>query len=184
MITEKVKVSAFREVYRERIKQEYFVDSNFLAQSSSDLAKRETNNCVVRAFMCALDIPYEQAHAYIKKEMKREDRKGTYTYMFAKNVIGRTKNGKRITFIGAHPSQTWMQTNITNSSNKKILANPKYKKPTGFTVKSFLENNPVGRFVLIVEGHALAVVDGVLYGNPSEQYNGLYRSVWYGFEMK
>ena len=184
MITEKVKVSAFREVYRERIKREYFVDSCALAYNNSDLAKCETNDCVVRAFMCALDLSYEQAHAYIKKEMKREDRKGTYTYVFAKNVIGRTKNGKRITFIGAHPSQTWMQTKVANTSNKKVLANPKYKKPTGFTVKSFLENHPVGRFVLIVEGHALAVVNGVLYGNPSEQYNGLYRSVWYGFEMK
>jgi hypothetical protein len=184
MITEKIKISLFREVYREQFKQEYFVDSYALAYKQSDLAKRETNDCVVRAFMCALSISYEQAHAYIKKEMKRQDRQGTYTFMFAKNVVGRTKNGKRITFIGAHPDKTWMQTNVANNSSKKILANPKYKKPTGFTVKSFLENNPVGRFVLIVEGHALAVVNGVLYGNSNEQHSGLYRSVWYGFEMK
>lgn len=184
MITEKVKVSAFREVYREQLKREYFVDSNFLAQNNSDLAKRETNDCVVRAFMCALDIPYEQAHAYIKKEMKREDRQGTYTFLYSKNVIGKIKNGRRINFIGAHPDKTWMQKNIANTTNKKILANPKYKKPTGFTVKAFLESHPVGRFVLVVEGHALAVVNGVLYGNSNEQYSGLYRSVWYGFQMK
>jgi hypothetical protein len=184
MITEKVKVSVFREVYREQLKPEHFVDSNFLAQSNSDLAKKETNDCVVRAFMCALDIPYEQAHAYIKKEMKRQDRQGTYTFLYSKNVIGKIKNGRRINFIGAHPDKTWMQKNIANTTNKKILANPKYKKPTGFTVKSFIESNPVGRFVLVVEGHALAVVNGVLYGNPNEQYSGLYRSVWYGFQMK
>jgi hypothetical protein len=47
-----------------------------------------------------------------------------------------------------------------------------------------MENHPVGRFVLIVQGHAVAVVDGVLYGNRNERYEGLYRSVWYGFEMK
>ena len=70
------------------------------------------------------------------------------------------------------------------TTNKKILANPKYKKPTGFTLKSFIENHPVGRFVLVVEGHAMACVDGVLYGNPNERQQGLYRSVWYGFEMK
>ena len=47
-----------------------------------------------------------------------------------------------------------------------------------------MENNPVGRFVLIVQGHAVAVVNGVLYGNADERYNGLYRSVWFAFECK
>jgi hypothetical protein len=183
MITEKVKINAWGNKEREQLKAEYFVDSNVIAQSQSELAKRETNDCVVRAFMCALDISYEQAHAYIKKEMKREDRHGTYTFLYSKNVIGRIKNGKRISFIGAHPDKTWMQKNIANTTNKKILANPKYKKPTAFTIKAFLESHPVGRFVLIVEGHAIAVVDGVLYGNSNEQYSGLYRSVWYGFKM-
>ena len=47
-----------------------------------------------------------------------------------------------------------------------------------------MENNPVGRFVLIVQGHAVAVVNGVLYGNTNENAIGLYRSVWMGFEIK
>ncbi len=47
-----------------------------------------------------------------------------------------------------------------------------------------MENNPVGRFVLIVQGHAVAVVNGVLYGNTNENAIGLYRSVWMGFECK
>ena len=47
-----------------------------------------------------------------------------------------------------------------------------------------MESNPVGRFVLVVQGHAVAVVNGVLYGNYDEQYKGLYRSVWFGFECK
>lgn len=66
----------------------------------------------------------------------------------------------------------------------KVLANKQYKKTTGYTLKSFMENNPVGRFVLIVQGHAVAVVNGVLYGNSDERYNGLYRSVWFAFECK
>ena len=47
-----------------------------------------------------------------------------------------------------------------------------------------METNPVGRFVLIVQGHAIAIVDGVLYGNGNDRYQGLYRSVWFGFECK
>lgn len=184
MVTEKVKASLFREVYREQFKAEHFQDYNIIARerSTTGLAQCENNDCVVKSFMVALDLSYEQAHAYIKKEMKREDGKGTYTSAFAKHIIGRTKNGKKITFIGAHPTREWMQR--VGGSTKKVLANKQYKKPTGYTVKSFLENNPVGRFVLIVEGHAVAVINGVLHGNYNEQWKGLYRSVWYGFEMK
>ena len=186
MITEKVKASLFREVYREQFTADHFQDYNMVARerSATGLAQRENNDCVVKAFMCALDCNYETAHKFIADKMKRENRKGTYTYMFAKNVINKTKNGKRITFIGAHPSKEFMQKNVAGSKNKKVLANPKYKKPTGFTLKSFIENNPVGRFVLIVEGHAVACINGVLHGNSNEKYQGLYRSVWYGFEMK
>ena len=99
---------------------------------------------------------------------------------FGKNIIGKTKNGKKISFIGAHPSKN-MRFSIGST---KVLANKQYKKPTGYTLKSFMENNPVGRFVLIVQGHAVAVVNGVLYGNSDERYNGLYRSVWFAFECK
>ena len=186
MITEKVKTSLFREIYREQFTADHFQDYNTIAyeRSATGLVKRENNDCVVKAFMCALDCNYETAHKFIADKMKRENRKGTYTYTFAKNVINTTKNGKRITFIGAHPSKENMQTRVAGTKNKKVLANPKYKKLTGFTVKSFLENNPVGRFVLIVEGHAVAVINGVLHGNSNEKYQGIYRSVWYGFEMK
>lgn len=184
MITEKVKVSVWSNKEREQLKKEYFQDYNTIAQQrcNSDLAKNENNDCVVKSFMMALDLSYEQAHAYIKKEMHRKDGNGTYTNAYAKNIVGKTKNGKKITFIGAHPTREWMQR--VGGSTKKVLANKQYKKPTGYTLKAFMENHPIGRFVLVVQGHAVAVVDGVLYGNFSEQWNGLYRSVWYGFEMK
>jgi hypothetical protein len=141
----------------------------------------ENNDCVVRAFMSALDIPYDQAHAWVKKNMNREDKKGTYTVAYGKNVIGKTKNGYKVDFIGSHPSKEYFNTRI---GSNKILKNKQYKKATGYTLKSFMENNPVGRFVLIVQGHAVAVVNGVLYGNTNENAIGLYRSVWMGFELK
>jgi hypothetical protein len=80
-----------------------------------------------------------------------------------------------------NPSKThWKK--MTGSN--KVLTNPKYKKQTGYTLKSFMENNPVGRFVLIVQGHAVAVVNGVLYANTNENAIGLYRSVWFGWNCK
>ena len=181
MITEKVKVGFLGSKEREQLKEEYFVDSNKLANASSDLAKKENNDCVVRAFMCALNISYVQAHTYIKEKMKRQDGRGTYTNAYAKNIINTTKNGKKITFIGTHPSRSFFKHSF---GSDKVLVNKNYKKPTGYTLKSFMENHPVGNFVLIVQGHAIAVVDGVLYGNSNEKWDGLYRSVWYGFECK
>ena len=73
---------------------------------------------------------------------------------------------------------------VCGNAKKKILANNKYYIVAGFTLKSFIECNPIGRFVLIVQGHAVAIVNGVLFGNATEQYHGIYRSVWYGFEMR
>jgi hypothetical protein len=163
------------------ISSQYFINSEKLARESGNLGKKEDNDCVVRAFMVALDLSYDQAHAWVKKELNRIDRKGTFMNAYSKNIIGKTKNGKKISFIGAHPSREYM--NFKFGSNKPLV-NTKYKKLTGYTLKSFIENNPVGRFVLIVQGHAVAVVNGVLYGNRDEQWNGLYRSVWFGFEMK
>ena len=179
MITGKAKLVSGKEV--EALLPEYFVNSIDLAIKSSELSKKENNDCVVRAFMAALDITYDQAHAWVKKELKRVDRRGTFMNAYGKNIVGKTKNGKKIIFIGAHPSREFMKYSF---SSNKPLVNTKYKKPTGYTLKSFMENNPVGRFVLIVQGHAVAVVDGVLFGNRDEQWNGLYRSVWFGFEMK
>ena len=160
---------------------QYFVDSIELSKTSSKLAQVEDNDCVVRAFMCALDLSYDQAHAWVKKELNRNPRRGTFMNAYSKNIIGKTKNGKKISFIGVHPSRAFMKHSF---GSNKPLVNTKYKKPTGYTLKSFIENNPVGRFVLIVQGHAVAVVNGVLYGNGGENFNGLYRSVWFGFECK
>jgi hypothetical protein len=178
MITEKINHWG-KEI--EVIKPSLFVNSIQMSKRQSEIAKKEDRDCVVRAFMAALDIPYDQAHAWVKKELNRKDRKGTFMNAYSKNIIGKTKNGKKISFIGSHPSRSYMKHSI---GSDKILVNKSYKKPTGYTLKSFMENNPVGRFVLIVQGHAVAVVNGVLYGNTNENAIGLYRSVWFGFECK
>jgi hypothetical protein len=178
MITEKINHFG-KEI--EVLKKGLFVDTIKLAKKQSDLAKKENNDCVVRAFMAALDIPYDQAHAWVKKNMNREDYKGTYTGKAIQSIEGKIKNGYKIKFMGLNPAKVCWQ-KVTGSN--KILTNPKYKKQTGYTVKSFIENNPVGRFVLIIQGHAVAVINGVLYANTNENALGLYRSVWFGFEVK
>ena len=78
---------------REMIVDNRFVCSRSLAQQQvSKLASKETNDCVVRAFMCALDIPYDQAHEWVKEKLFRRDRQGTMMHAFGGLIIGKVKN--------------------------------------------------------------------------------------------
>jgi hypothetical protein len=158
----------------EELKPEYFVDSGSLAASQSELAKRETNDCVVRAFMSALDLPYDRAHGFVKKNLQRKFGKGTYTTLHIKHVLGKTKNGMKLKPYGCHPDFAFTM----KDRGFKTITNPKYKnKKVGYTLKSFIEAHPKGRYFVILERHAVAVVNGVLYGNRNEQRSELYRRV-------
>ena len=158
----------------EELKPEYFVDSGSLAASQSELARREANDCVVRAFMGALDLPYDRAHGFVKKNLGRKFGKGTYTSATIQSVLGKVKNGYKLRAYGCHPDKKW----IMKPKGFKVITNPKYKnKKVGYTLKSFIEAHPKGRYFVILERHAVAVVNGVLYGNKCEQRQALYRRV-------
>lgn len=165
-----------RTITRKKIKDQFFGDSQVISESQSQLAKKETNDCVVRAFMMVLNLPYDNAHKFVADKFNRVNRNGTYTRRYLNNILGRQKNGFKMRLMGYHPKYVF--------GDRKKLVNPKYKKETGYTVKSFMEQHPVGRYFIIVKGHALALVDGVLYGNGSEQYNGFRRTVHYVIECK
>lgn len=161
-----------------RINPELCVNSSELAYNYSELAKRETNDCVVRAFMSALDLTYDQSHAWVKKYLKRKDRGGTFTSHYLSNILGKVKNGFKIQMYGLSPSHDWMVDKVN------ILTNPKYKKPTGYTIASFIENHPTGRYFVIVSGHAIAVVNGKIYGNLEDFQNQINRRIHYVIECK
>jgi hypothetical protein len=147
----------------------------------SAIGAKEKNDCVVRAFMAALDTSYDSTHAFVKKYLKRENKRGTYTSIHLPEVIGKVKNGKKIKMYGVSPSHDYL---VGFRFKTKVITNPKYKKPTGYTLRSFMENHPTGRYFLIVEGHAVAVVDGKLYGNTGEGNYKINRRVHYVVECK
>ena len=166
---------------REMILDNRFQDSHKIAVSQSNLATRETNDCVVRAFMAVLDVSYDTAHGWVKKWLGRKFGRGTYTSATIEGVLGKVKNGYKLSAYGCHPDKKW----IMGPKGFKVITNPRYKnKKVGYTLKSFMEAHPKGRFFVIVEKHAVAVVDGVLYGNTSEKYWGLYRRVNWVVECK
>jgi len=163
------------------INPELCVDTMKIARESA-IGAKEKNDCVVRAFMAALDTSYDSAHAWVKKYLKRKNKKGTYTSIHLSNVIGKIKNGKKIKMYGVSPSHDFLINH--KFKDAKIITNPKYKKPTGYTLRSFIENHPIGRYFVIVEGHAVAVVGGKLYGNTFEGEYKINRRVHYAVECK
>jgi hypothetical protein len=107
----------------------------------------ETRDCTVRALANALEIEYPEAH---KATMKyRTKNRG----MTIENVIECYKRNGAISteFYGA-----------------KTVIWAKYRKISGvfhdksMTIKSFMEANPFGKFIVIVRGHATVVENGQL----------------------
>jgi hypothetical protein len=79
---------------------------------------------------------------------------------------------------GLSPSHAWMMNKVN------IITNPKYKKPTGYTIASFIENHPTGRYFVIVDGHAVAVINGKLYGNTDDFLSRINRRIHYVIKCK
>jgi hypothetical protein len=183
VVTQEIKSAFTGKVLRTKkmINPELCVDTMKIANKST-IGINEKNDCVVRAFMAALDTSYDSAHAWVKKYLKRENKKGTYTNIHLSNVIGKVKNGKKIKMYGVSPSHDFLIG--FRFKGAKLLTNPKYKKPTSYTLRSFIENHPTGRYFVIVEGHAVAVVDGKLYGNTGEGTYKINRRVHYVVECK
>ena len=83
VVTQEIKSAFTGKVLRTKkmINPELCVDTMKIANKST-IGINEKNDCVVRAFMAALDTSYDSAHAWVKKYLKRENKKGTYTSIF------------------------------------------------------------------------------------------------------
>lgn len=145
--------------------------------SNSSIASGETNDCVVKAMASACDINYDSAHSVVKTEMKREDRKGTLTgeivsamKKFAKE--GLEVSGKKfdVNLLGKSKIQNTYKLHGELIDRKK-------------TVKSFIQDNSKGTYVVLVSKHAFTVKDGVLIDNVGEEFRPT-RKILGAFEMK
>ena len=116
-----------------------------IGYSDSMIAKRETNDCVVRAFASCFDIQYDKAHKFVKEKFNRVDRQGTSRTVCKMTEIatkGQQINYKKVKCLG----------NKTKLSNQLTL---KYKVKTkeGFvmrnmTVGMFTKQNHIGTFFI------------------------------------
>ena len=130
--------------------------------SQSELARQEKNDCVVRAVAAASGSAYEPAHAFVKSVFDRNDKEGTFGVGVTINQI----EGK-VQEIGS--SKVVFK---TLAEDKKV----NYYKLHGEvvkrqkTVKSFIQDNKKGTFMVLVSKHAFVIKDGVLIDNRGEEF--------------
>jgi len=124
-------------------------------QSASKGVERidgEANDCTVRALANAYGMPYKLAH----KIMAKQGRKPTKGLRPIETHLALTRMGFKLE--GVHGT-----TLKARYLAKTLDCQPK----AGITLASLLNSIGLGRYVVTIRGHALAIVDGQVldYGN-------------------
>lgn len=98
--------------------------------------KKDNNGCTVVAFCKVFDTDYITAYNFIKKVCDRKHGGGLSTLQ--------------------------IYTLFDNVKKNKWTKCP-YGISNRITINQFIKKHPKGRFYCLVRGHAIAIVDGVLY---------------------
>ena len=160
-------------------------ENGYQVSGSSEIAKGEKNDCVVRAVANACDVNYDQAHKYVAETFDRKKGKGTQLFSTL------LKTNKEMVFDEV--GQLDLFTQGIKRTVKHLgdmpkhggkLSNPKYKhKKVAYTVKEFAQRFNKGNYILEVAKHALAVKDGVVVDNGNYQVGGYRRPVQSAFQI-
>ena len=159
--------------------------NGYQVSGSSEIAKGEKNDCVVRAIANACDVNYEQAHQYCAETFDRKKGKGTQLFTTL------LKTNSEMVFDEVGQLDLFAQgikRNVKHLGDMPKmggqLINPKYKhKKVAYTVKEFAQRFNKGNYILEVAKHALAVKDGVVVDNGNYQVGGYRRPVQSAFQI-
>ena len=125
-----------------------------IGYTESVIAKSECNDCFVRAVASAYEIPYDNAHSWVRENFNRENRKGTSNVVIKMDRFskeGRKLNEKTV-------KEIW---NLRTYDKTKL----KLKRTT---LNQFIKKYPTGTYILIVKGHAFTLKDGAVIGNTND----------------
>ena len=131
-----------------------------IGYSNSVIAKNETNDCVVRAISSAFEMHYDEAHQFVKVKFGRKDRKGTAFFVGGlRRMIGdKVKiNGKSFETMGNEYGHVSYEVKVKGQMVKRNM-----------TTGTFIKKYPVGKYLVVVRGHAFSIIDGAVVGNASD----------------
>jgi hypothetical protein len=114
----------------------------------------EENDCFVYALGCAFDLPYHKAHKIARTKFNRQIGHGVkpvpifkiFRNMF--EINSKTINNKSVLDIMIKPKKI---TEINGETKERL-----------YNVGQFSQNFSVGTYIIFVNGHCLAIKDGVI----------------------
>lgn len=154
-----------------QIKNDY---SNLVA-ADSKLAKEEKKDCVVRAIAAVCNVSYVTAHRFCKEHFTRVDKQGTKNDKIEVAMNKFQEQGLEI------DNRTFQVTRLEKELVKnryKLYGEEIWREKT---LKSFIETNPNGHFLVMVAKHALVVKDGEVIDwnsftfKPTRKVQGAFR---------
>lgn len=127
------------------------------------LQSAERADCTVVTMSKVSDLSYDDAHAWVAEHMQRKNRRGARTNKLVKALDSAGQiNGWTVKRLGFGRTRRF-----SGGQDRKI------------TLKTFIKQEPKGRFYMTVRGHAIAVIDGV----PGDDYTPLGRHVDMAWEF-
>ena len=159
--------------------------NGYAVSGSSEIAKQEKNDCVVRAVANACEVNYDQAHKYVKDTFDRKKGQGTQLF----TMLLKTNSEMVFDEVGQLDLfRNGIKRNVKHIGDMPKLGgklfNPKYKhKKVAYTVKEFARRFNKGNYILTVAKHALAIKDGVVIDNRNYQHEGYRRVVESAFKI-
>ena len=159
--------------------------SNIKGYKNSKIAKKENNDCSVRALANAFNISYNKAHKFLEKNYGRKEKDGVRTWcwhqvndkfanegevIFGKNLIKIEYPEVLVDRKMCTKKATWYDDSSKSYTYKKKLTlyTKKGSKYSQMTVGSFVDKYPVGTFILSVRNHTFTIKEGIVYGNLSD----------------
>ena len=123
----------------------------------SKLAREEKNDCVVRSLAVASGSAYETAHTFCNEKFGRVDKKGTDNLAIVTQMLKFEENGLQ---IGNKNLKVKKLGKVRTKNRYKLYGEIIWRNKT---IKSFIESNPKGTYIVMVAKHALVVKDGEVF---------------------
>jgi hypothetical protein len=131
-----------------------------IGYSDSSIAKTESNDCVDRAIASSFEMHYDEAHKLVSKIWFRCNREGTRNFTGGMRHMVDNKipiNGKSFSNLGDNHGNMKYDVKVKGQIVKRNM-----------TTGTFIKKYPVGKYLVVVRGHAFSIIDGQVVGNTSD----------------
>lgn len=131
-----------------------------IGYSDSVIAKNETNDCAVNAISSAFQMHYDRAHEFLRVKFARQNRKGTKFFVGGMRRMendGQDINLKSFESMGDQHGRMAYEVKVKGEVVKRKM-----------TTGTFIKKYPVGRYLVVVNGHAFSIINGEVVGNEED----------------